>query len=620
MSSLRLAILASMREAGITSPQQAPSAAPPRKRKSPQPKKDSQPKKKSRPAASPPPPKKSPAKKARPPPSSSSDDDDDSSDDEPAGLRPAAKLPRAPSLPDLKTPKAPKPKPTPKPKPARSRGRRPSPRRRRGRRARPRRPRRRRPRSRQRLGARALAAARRGPSGGPRPGRSAAKEAARRIASHDYQSPEAKAAAAQAAALAAEKERRRPPRPPPKPRTPQEDQKWAQCDRCGTWRRLPPHVDVDRLPERWFCEMNVWDAARARCDAPEPGATTPEAAAAPLESPGAEPQWVQCDGCQKWRRVPHYVDVRLPDRWFCAMNRWDPLRNSCAAPEETAEEQLAPKKRRGPAPGKPARRAPESAGAKRGRNQYTARRDAEERARAEARAAAGPGRRPAASAGSPRGRLHKGRRGARRGPAAAASSAQPRGGAPYLQAARPPKPKPVWNWVQCERAACRKWRRLPLSLKPEALPDAWVCSMNTWDQRFASCEAAQEDEDAIDDGQSEKAQLPRDHFQRRGQVPAALLGALRRVVDLRRGHDDGQRADARRRGLRDSLVLALLVYVDAYRRRCDAASYIVPVVLSPRGNSPVFPQSTRYLRLGALQPCLLRTRSRCTASLLPRRS
>ena len=79
-----------------------------------------------------------------------------------------------------------------------------------------------------------------------------------------------------------------------------------------------------------------------------------------------------------------------------------------------------------------------------------------------------------------------------------------RGGAPYLQAARPPKPKPVWNWVQCERAACRKWRRLPLSLKPEALPDAWVCSMNTWDQRFASCEAAQEDEDAIDDGQSEK--------------------------------------------------------------------------------------------------------------------
>ena len=393
MSSLRLAILASMREAGITSPQQAPSASPPRKRKSPQPKKDSQPKKKSRPAASPPPPKKSPAKKARPPPSSSSsDDDDDSSDDEPVGLRPAAKLPRAPSLPDLKTPKAPKPKPTPKPKPAPKPRPSPKPE------APPRTPGSPAPPKKKKAPVKRSVSApvlspppAEAPAGGPRPGRSAAKEAARRIASHDYQSPEAKAAAAQAAALAAEKERRRPPRPPPKPRTPQEDQKWAQCDRCGTWRRLPPHVDVDRLPERWFCEMNVWDAARARCDAPEPGATTPDAAAAPLESPGAEPQWVQCDGCQKWRRVPHYVDVSsLPDRWFCAMNRWDPLRNACAAPEETAEEQLAPKKRRGPAPGKPARRAPESAGAKRGRNQYTARRDAEERARAEARAAGRP--------------------------------------------------------------------------------------------------------------------------------------------------------------------------------------------------------------------------------------
>ncbi len=64
-------------------------------------------------------------------------------------------------------------------------------------------------------------------------------------------------------------------------------EKWAQCDRCGTWRRLPPYVDVDRLPERWFCDMNVWDAARARCVAPEPGATTPEAAYSVSEVPAS---------------------------------------------------------------------------------------------------------------------------------------------------------------------------------------------------------------------------------------------------------------------------------------------------------------------------------------------
>ena len=28
------------------------------------------------------------------------------------------------------------------------------------------------------------------------------------------------------------------------------DPKWAQCDRCDKWRRLPSHVDVERLPER----------------------------------------------------------------------------------------------------------------------------------------------------------------------------------------------------------------------------------------------------------------------------------------------------------------------------------------------------------------------------------
>jgi len=495
MSSLRLAIQASMREAGMTSPHQAPSASPPRKRKTPQPKKEQQPKKKSRASASPPP-RKTPAKKTPPPPSSSSSDDDDSdsSDDEPVGVlpvRPAAALPRAPPLPDLKTPKAPKPKPKPQPSPKPA-----APPRTPGSPAPPKK----KPAPKRSVSAPALlspaVAAEAGP-GGPRPGRSAAKEAARRIASHDYQSPEAKAAAAQAAALAAEKERRRPLRPPPKPRTPQEEQKWAQCDRCGKWRRLPAAVDVERLPERWFCEMNVWDAARARCDAPEPGAVTIEAPPPPPEvvSPGAEPQWVQCDGCQKWRRLPAHVDVSaLPERWFCGLNRWDPLRNWCEAPEEV--EQLAPKKRRGPAPGRPRQRAPDS-GAK-GRNQYTARRDAEERARAEARAAGRPWPPPGGF------RWEPARPSPQRPPRSPPRETVNAPHGPLATAGRPRLPKPVWNWVQCERASCGKWRRLPLSLKPEAVPDAWVCSLNTWDQRFASCDAVQEDEDAVDDQQGEK--------------------------------------------------------------------------------------------------------------------
>jgi hypothetical protein len=42
---------------------------------------------------------------------------------------------------------------------------------------------------------------------------------------------------------------------------------WVQCERCDKWRKLPPHVSVDKLPEKWFCHMNQWDPNRASCSA-----------------------------------------------------------------------------------------------------------------------------------------------------------------------------------------------------------------------------------------------------------------------------------------------------------------------------------------------------------------
>eukprot|EP00250_Pteridium_aquilinum_P007696 c17366_g1_i1 orf=234-2996(+) len=46
---------------------------------------------------------------------------------------------------------------------------------------------------------------------------------------------------------------------------PGEDQ-WAQCDDCGSWRRVPADVF---LPTRWVCSDNVWDAERNFCNAPQ---------------------------------------------------------------------------------------------------------------------------------------------------------------------------------------------------------------------------------------------------------------------------------------------------------------------------------------------------------------
>ncbi|KAK1945370.1 MORC family CW-type zinc finger protein 4 [Phytophthora citrophthora] len=45
--------------------------------------------------------------------------------------------------------------------------------------------------------------------------------------------------------------------------------------------------------------------------------------------------WVQCDKCQKWRRLPNQVNVsELPASWYCKMNKWDKRHNKCTAPEE----------------------------------------------------------------------------------------------------------------------------------------------------------------------------------------------------------------------------------------------------------------------------------------------
>ncbi|KAL7473776.1 hypothetical protein ACHAXS_014443 [Conticribra weissflogii] len=46
---------------------------------------------------------------------------------------------------------------------------------------------------------------------------------------------------------------------------------WVQCENpcCLKWRKLPWHVDVDLLPEKFFCKDNVWNKKSSTCTAPE---------------------------------------------------------------------------------------------------------------------------------------------------------------------------------------------------------------------------------------------------------------------------------------------------------------------------------------------------------------
>jgi hypothetical protein len=46
---------------------------------------------------------------------------------------------------------------------------------------------------------------------------------------------------------------------------------WVQCEnpKCLKWRKLPWHVDVDLLPEKFFCKDNIWNPKSQNCDAIE---------------------------------------------------------------------------------------------------------------------------------------------------------------------------------------------------------------------------------------------------------------------------------------------------------------------------------------------------------------
>lgn len=52
--------------------------------------------------------------------------------------------------------------------------------------------------------------------------------------------------------------------------------------------------------------------------------------------------WVQCGGCNKWRRLPQRgsegYPEELPSTWICSMNTWDLSKASCEADEDAYED------------------------------------------------------------------------------------------------------------------------------------------------------------------------------------------------------------------------------------------------------------------------------------------
>ncbi|KAL2534564.1 B3 domain-containing transcription repressor VAL2 [Abeliophyllum distichum] len=53
---------------------------------------------------------------------------------------------------------------------------------------------------------------------------------------------------------------------------------------------------------------------------------------------GQKSQWVECEDCLKWRKVP--ADALLPSRWTCSGNVWGLDRSLCTTAQQLATEQL----------------------------------------------------------------------------------------------------------------------------------------------------------------------------------------------------------------------------------------------------------------------------------------
>lgn len=61
------------------------------------------------------------------------------------------------------------------------------------------------------------------------------------------------------------------------------------------------------------------------------------------------------------------------------------------------------------------------------------------------------------------------------------------------------------EWVQCEK--CNRWRKLPTHISSEDVPGKWDCIMNTWDLKYATC-AAEEEEWESDGEWEESSEAP----------------------------------------------------------------------------------------------------------------
>jgi len=269
---------------------------------------------------------------------------------------------------------------------------------------------------------------------------------------------------------------------------------WVACDRCKKWRKLPGFM-MKNLPELWYCENNIHDPQRNNCDASE-------------EDYGSKKETKKKTSLKaKLNRDASMTSQKSSTSSFndekgvpSSYNTNKPIPVSASINESTANDAEL-------FHGKNVR--PSSASSS---SIYLNKIEASNTPMIPARsfgsldgAASESGESTTPTPLSPK--LKPGRK-----PNSVSSSIAPTttirlvkeeekksnrssGGVTGTMTGGAVKGKPKeipvqQEWVQCDQ--CQKWRRLPSTVAAEDLPEYWICTMNTWDPRSASC-AVQED-------------------------------------------------------------------------------------------------------------------------------
>ncbi len=225
-----------------------------------------------------------------------------------------------------------------------------------------------------------------------------------------------------------------------------EEDPWVQCDRCHKWRHLPAHVNVESLPEHWFCELNIYDPKRNNCEANEQT----------LKEVAKEKKRAKKLASKKLQTEEALASAEEPELELKSKGKKVKSSVTKSNSEKEAEFDV------------PGERSTFDSEIVMSKNVMNDDEDDETKTHSSGGESPKPIIKPKAKRGRPR-REDK-------------------------EKVDKNKDEPKQEWVQCEK--CEKWRRLPPRISAADLPDTWYCSMNTWDINSATCTAIEDKHEA----------------------------------------------------------------------------------------------------------------------------